>query len=143
MVIFVGGYGGFKPSVQWIPLKKTTLGQPKMVFLSDWSSYQIGNLYTSTALQNELQMFMQHIQFLDVHVALLATRIINKMHSYAFCTVAKRYNITKKGKLQKKISEKVVFLSGILHLIVILALEKWSFKTIGLLILGLFKQNPL
>ena len=33
--------------VQWIPLKKITLGQPKV----DWSSYPIGNLYTQTAFQ--------------------------------------------------------------------------------------------
>ena len=53
------------------------------------------------------------IHVLDVLVALLATRIIIRMHFYAFCTVAKMYNITKKGKLLKKIREKVVFLSDI------------------------------
>ena len=26
-------------TVQWIPLKKTTLGQPKVVFITDWSLY--------------------------------------------------------------------------------------------------------
>ena len=25
--------------LQWIPLKKTTLGQPKVVFITDWSLY--------------------------------------------------------------------------------------------------------
>ena len=37
----------------------------------------------------------------------------------------------------------MVLLSGIFHLIEILALKKWSFKPIGLLIRGLFKRNPL
>ena len=25
--------------LQWIPLKKTTSGQPKLVFIADWSLY--------------------------------------------------------------------------------------------------------
>ena len=37
----------------------------------------------------------------------------------------------------------LVLLSGIFHLVEILALTKWSFKPIGLLIRGLFKRNPL
>ena len=34
------GYAKYT-GVQWIPLKETALGQPKVVFLSDWSSYPI------------------------------------------------------------------------------------------------------
>ena len=52
------------------------------------------------------------IHVLDVLVTLLATRIIIRMYFYDFCTVAKIYIITKKGKLLK-ISAKVVFLSDI------------------------------
>ena len=38
-ITVIGNITVLTSEVQWIPLKKTTLGQPKLVFITDWSLY--------------------------------------------------------------------------------------------------------